>query len=78
MDRRRQPAMHVGTGAARRGRDDHDDRHDHDDEWSDPSALTRGWALTRLVLLVVAVGLGAGIAIGIALWLTLTALESAV
>jgi hypothetical protein len=49
-----------------------------DDGWDEPTVLTRGWAATRLVVLILAVGLFTGITIGIALWLTLTALESSV
>ena len=54
-----------------------DDAYD-DEDWSEATVLTRGWAATRLVGLIIAVGLFAGITIGIALWLTLTALESSV
>jgi hypothetical protein len=72
MDRRRQPVMRMGAGAARRQYDE------PDDEWGEPTALTRGWAATRLVVLVIGCGLGAGITLGIALWIALTALESSV
>ena len=64
--------MRPGPGAARpRSRED-------DDELEHPSVITRGWAATRLIVLVIGCGLGAGITLGIALWIALTALESSV
>jgi hypothetical protein len=72
MDRRRQPAMRMGAGIARPHFDG------PEDEWDHPNALTRGWAATRLVVLVIGCGLGTGITLGIALWIALTALESSV
>jgi hypothetical protein len=66
--------MHVGDDMTRPWADDvHDDE---GEEWSDPTALSRGWAFTRLVGLVLLCGLGAGATIGITLWITLTALNS--
>lgn len=68
--------MHVGGGAARpraEGFDDHDDP-----ELGKHTVLTRGWAATRLVIMIIGCGLGAGITLGITLWIALTALESSV
>jgi hypothetical protein len=73
MDRRRQPATHVGASGARPWAGEHDD-----EELSDPTVLTRGLAATRLVILIIGCGLGAGITLGITLWLALTALQSSV
>ena len=73
MDRRRQPAMGAGGGAAHPWPDaSEDEAYD----WSEPTVLTRGWALARLVGLVLLCGLGAGAVIGITLWLTLVAIDS--
>jgi hypothetical protein len=49
-----------------------------DDQLDHPTAITRGWAATRLVVLVIGCGLVTGITLGIALWIALTALESSV
>jgi hypothetical protein len=49
MDRRSQPAMRVGGGGARAP-----EEHPHHDY----RVLTRSWAITRLVGLVVVCGLG--------------------
>ena len=68
--------MHMGGVAPRPWSPDH--AYGDVEDWGDPTVLTRGWAATRLVALVLAVGLFVGITIGIALWLTLTALESSV
>jgi hypothetical protein len=78
MNRRRQPAMHMGERGTRPWADEaHDEIDDNGGEvWHQPTALRRGWAFTRLVGLVLACGLGAGIAVGVALWITLTALDS--
>ena len=61
MYRQVQPAMQVGGGAARPWRNEPD----NDIDWDAPGALTRGWALTRLVMLVVACGVGTAVAIAI-------------
>lgn len=65
--------MHVGDGVTRPWADEVDGG---GEAWHDPTALSRGWAFTRLVGLVLACGLGAGITVGITLWITLTALGS--
>jgi hypothetical protein len=74
MDRHRQPAMSVGGGAARPWADEPDEP--FDDEWHDPTALSRGWAFARLVALVIACGLGAGITIGVTAAILLSVLNS--
>jgi len=64
MDRQVQPAMRVGDGGA------HEREHWQDAAGFDhtaPRVLERGWAVTRLVFLVVACGLGAAATIGIAI-----------
>lgn len=77
MERRHHPGTHVGVGEAQ-----HWPGIDHvipDDEgWEEPNVLSRGFAVTRLIALIIACGLGAGIVIGIALALLLTALEGSV
>ena len=70
MYRRVQPAMQVGGGAAR----PLPDEPDNDIDWDAPGALTRGWALTRLVMLVVACGVGAAVALAIVIAAIATAL----
>ena len=64
MDRKVQPAMRVGGGGA------HERRHWQDAAGFDhtaPRVLERGWALTRLIVLVVACGLGAAATLAIAI-----------
>ena len=73
MDRRRQPAMSVGGGGAHPWPDESED---HDYDWSEPTVLSRGWAVTRLVGMVLLCGLGAGAVIGITIWLTIVAIDS--
>lgn len=76
--------MHLGTNMTRPWADDggghfddgSDTGFDDGEEWSDPSALSRGWAFFRLVGLVVFCGLASGAVVGITLWITLTALGS--
>lgn len=68
--------MHPGRTMTRPWAREDVGHHDEGEEWSDPSALSRGWAFFRLVGLVVLCGLGAAATIGIALWITLTALDS--
>lgn len=69
--------MHVGVGEPQ-----HWPGEDHlipdDQDWEEPNVLSRGLAVTRLVLLIVACGVGTGVVVGIALALTLTALEGSV
>jgi len=69
--------MHVGVGEPQ-----HWPGESHmipdDQEWEEANVLSRGLAVTRLVVLVLVCGLGVGIVIGIALALTLTALEGSV
>ncbi len=68
--------MHLGDRVTRPWVDEHRGHYDDGEEWSQPSALRRGWAFFRLVGLVILCGLGAGATVGIALWITLTALDS--
>jgi hypothetical protein len=67
--------MHMGDDMTRPWAHDVQE-YDDGEEWSDPTALSRGWAFARLVGLVLLCGLGAGATIGITLWITLTALNS--
>ena len=57
MDRRSQPAMRVGGGAARPAPEQHP-HHDY-------RVLSRSWAVTRLVGLVVLCGLGVAAVVAI-------------
>jgi len=66
--------MHLGEIVTRPWADGVDE--DDGEVWEAPTALSRGWAFTRLVGLVIACGLGAGITVGVTLWITLTALGS--
>jgi hypothetical protein len=68
--------MHLGDRVTRPWTGEQGHHLDDGEEWSDPSALSRGWAAFRLVGLVLLCGLGAGATVGIALWITLTALDS--
>ncbi len=73
--------MHMGERGTRPWDDEshdevHDEVHDDGEVWQPPNALRRGWAITRLIGLVIACGLGAGITLGVTLWITLTALDS--
>ena len=58
MDRRRQPAMRVGGGAARQPLSEEHPHHDF-------RVLTRSWAATRLVALIVLCGLGVAACVAI-------------
>ena len=69
VSRRRQPATQLGS----------------DSEWgtAEPDAdrvgaLRRGWALTRWVILVVAVGLGIAVLISVVITILLTLLNASV
>jgi hypothetical protein len=76
MQRRVQPAMQAGGGGPRPWSDD---VHDVDDEgsWRDEHrVLTRGWAVTRLIALVVACGLAAAAAIAIFVTAFVTLLDA--
>ena len=74
MHRRVQPAMRMGGGAARPWPDEPDD--DGYDGHTEHRAITRGWALTRLIMLVVACGLGAAIATAIFVTAFVTVLDA--
>jgi uncharacterized protein involved in exopolysaccharide biosynthesis len=54
-----QPAMQGGVGAARPRPDE------PEDDWDEHRVLTRSWAATRLVLLVLACGIGVAAVIAI-------------
>lgn len=72
MHRQVQPAMRVGGGAPRPSGDDDD----LGEPGTDRGVLTRGWAVTRLIALVIACGLGAAVAIAISVAAIVTALDS--
>ncbi len=82
--RESQPATHLGDGVTRPWIDEDDvhyddssdDGYNNGEDWSDPSALSRGWAFFRLVGLVIFCGLAGGATVGIGLWIALTALDS--
>jgi hypothetical protein len=64
MDRRRQPAMPMG------GSEMHEEHHWVDAAGFDhtaPRVLTRGWALVRLIVLVLFCGVGAAATVAISI-----------
>jgi hypothetical protein len=71
MHRQVQPAMRVGGGAPRPRLDD-----DLEEPGTHRRALARGWAVARLVALVIACGLGAAVAIAVSVAAIVTLLDS--
>ena len=67
--------MHLGDNVTRPWVEGDGGPYDGE-EWSNPTALSKGWAFFRLVGLVIFCGLGAGATVGIALAITIAALDS--